>query len=135
MIVRENLVEVLQPGDHASTFGGNPLATAVARTVLEAIDDEGILEHCDEVGRYFLDSLKALQEKHMGLQGARGCGLMLAIDLDQPARPLVEACLQEGLIVNAVQEKTLRFVPPLIITKKQIDEGLAILKDVLEEKP
>jgi predicted acetylornithine/succinylornithine family transaminase len=133
VLAREFVSESFTPGSHGSTFGGNPLVTSVAKQVLTVIKDEDLLERCSELGNYFLARLKEFQDKYKFLHGARGLGLMLAIDLDHPARPIVEKCLERGLIINAVQEKTLRFLPPLIINQKQIDEGLEILQSVFEE--
>ncbi len=133
MLARESVAESLTPGSHGSTFGGNPLVTAVATAVLEAIEEEDLVEQSAELGQYFLKCLNELQSRYDFLHGARGIGQMLAIDIDQEARPVVEKCLEEGLIINAVQAHTLRFLPPLIINRKQIDEGIEILDSVFKE--
>ncbi len=133
VLARDSVAECFTPGAHGSTFGGNPLVTTVAKVVLEVIEEEGLLDRSRELGAYFLEQLQVIEATHAFVKGARGVGLMLAIDLDMPARPVVEKCLEHGLIVNAVQEKTLRFVPPLIIQQKQIDEGIELLQCVFEE--
>lgn len=133
MLAREGVAEAFTPGSHGSTFGGNPFVTAVAKEVLQAIEDEALLARAQEMGAYCLERLQACAERYAFLHEVRGLGLMLAVDLDKPARALVEKCLQKGLIVNAVREKTLRFLPPLIIQQKHIDEGFEILETVFEE--
>lgn len=133
ILAREAVAESFNQGSHGSTFGGNPLVTAVAGEVIKAIEEENLLENAKELGSYFLTRLKEFEDRYDFLHGARGLGLMLAIDLDHLARPVVEKCLERGLIVNAVQEKTLRFLPPLIIQRRQIDEGLEILGRVFKE--
>lgn len=126
-LARESVAQVFEPGDHASTFGGNFLVCAVAIEFLRILRSEGVLSNAVESGKYFKEALMGLQMKHPVIQVVRGEGLMLGVDLSEPARPFVEAALQNGLILNAAQPQTLRFVPPLIISKSEIDEAVAIL--------
>jgi predicted acetylornithine/succinylornithine family transaminase len=121
------------PGQHASTFGGNQLACAVAHTVLGIVSDKKFLDTVRSTGIFFEDQLKALQERSKKIQAIRRTGLMIGVDLSVPAKPLVEAALREGLILNSPRENTLRFVPPLILKQKQVEEGIEILEDVLKE--
>jgi len=135
VLVRDEIAEIMTPGSHGGTFGGNPFVSRVARAVLKTIQEEDLVAQSADVGAYFLDRLKELESRHPLVHNARGKGLMLAIDLDCPARDLVLAGLENGLVLNAVQEKTLRFVPPLILQRKHVDESIDILNDILEAVP
>ena len=116
--------DVFEPGDHGSTFGGNPLACAAALAVLHVIERDALVGHAAEMGE-MLDA--ALRE--LGGQDVRGRGLMRAVQFAEPkAKPFQQACLDAGLLVNAVDEHTVRFVPPLIISPAQIDHAAATMK-------
>ncbi len=117
--------DVFEPGDHGSTFGGGPLACAAAVAVMQAVESEGLVEHAAEVGDYLAESLSALADRGAPIAGVRGRGLMLGIGLSRDvARDVVAAALDEGLIVNAIGERTLRLVPPLVITRDEVDEAV-----------
>jgi len=133
MMATDKIAKAFVPGNHASTFGGNPLATAAAHAVVETILQENILEHCCEVSAYFLEKLKALQRKHDVIAAVRGKGLMLAAQLQVDAAPIVSACLRKGLLINATGGKVLRFVPPLIINTNDVDVAVEILDEALGE--
>ena len=116
--------DVFEPGDHGSTFGGNPLACAAALAVLHVIDRDALVGHAAEMGE-MLDA--ALRE--LGGQDVRGRGLMRAVQFAEPkAKPFQQACLDAGVLVNAVDDHTVRFVPPLIISPAQIDHAEATMK-------
>src|ERR1700719_2105573 len=116
--------DVFEPGDHGSTFGGNPLACAAALAVLEVIERDGLVGHAAEMGEMLHGALEDL-----GAKEVRGRGLMQAIEFDDArAKPLQQACLDAGLVVNAVDDHTVRFVPPLIITAAEIDRAQAVLR-------
>jgi len=116
--------DVFEPGDHGSTFGGNPLACAAALAVLHVIERDALVGHAAEMGE-MLDA--ALRE--LGGQDVRGLGLMRAVQFAEPtAKPFQQACLEAGLLVNAVDDHTVRFVPPLIISPAQIDQAHATMK-------
>lgn len=132
LVARDFVAEAFEPGDHAATFGGNPFVTAVALATLRTILGAKFLEEADEKGRYFLAKLAALGKESRIVREVRGVGLMLALDLSEPARPVVLKGLEKGLLINAVQEKTLRILPPLTVRKKEIDEGVKTLKEVLK---
>ncbi|HLA24948.1 MAG TPA: acetylornithine transaminase [bacterium] len=119
------------PGDHGSTFGGNPLACSAAFAVLDTIEREHLLANAAEVGAYFLAALQDLVGRHPVITGVRGLGLMLAIDLSVDAGEVVTACRDGGLLVNAVQPKTLRIAPPLIVSTADVDEAVRILDAAL----
>jgi len=121
------------PGDHGSTFGGNPLACAAALAVLETIEAENLVANAAEVGAYFLGSLRDLARRHPAIIDVRGLGLMIAIDLSVDAGPVVDACRSGGLLINAVQPTTLRIAPPLIVSTAEVDEAVRILDAVLAE--
>ncbi|MGP1366563.1 MAG: acetylornithine transaminase [Schwartzia sp. (in: firmicutes)] len=119
-------------GDHGSTFGGNPLACAAALAVLDEMEKPDFLPHVREVGAYLQGQLEKLREKYPALiLEVRGRGLLLGAELSRPGREIVDECLTEGAIINCTAENVLRFVPPLIVTKAQIDEMIAILDRVL----
>mgnify|MGYP001023279190 FL=1 len=125
--VTPELSDVFQPGNHASTFGGTPLACAAALATLETIEKEDLLGNAVRMGARFMDGLKALAPKHACIQSVRGVGLMVGLVLNVPAKP-VEAKLREnGLLCIATGDHVLRFVPPLVVSPAQIDQALAIL--------
>jgi acetylornithine/succinyldiaminopimelate/putrescine aminotransferase len=129
-LAREEFAGSLAAGMHGSTFGGGPLACRVALEFLAILKEEKILANVRAVGRYFESKLRALQRKHPMIQTVRGKGLMLAIDLDRPSRPFVEAALERGLIINSTHDTVLRFLPPLIIERKHVDQACDILDGI-----
>ena len=132
MLATNEIARAFGPGNHASTFGGNLLAMAAAKATLETMLDEGVLENCQKTGAYFLAKLQALKAKHAIIAGVRGRGLMLACALTVEGADIVKKCQEKGLLINCTGGKTLRFVPPLIITEKDIDMAVAILDEVME---
>lgn len=134
MLATREVARAFEPGNHASTFGGNLLAMAAAEATLKTIMDEGVLENCRNMGDYFLSKLQAMKAKHKIISEVRGRGLMLACVLSVEGADIVKACKESGLLINCTGGKTLRFVPPLIVTTKDIDEAVAILDSVLGAK-
>jgi predicted acetylornithine/succinylornithine family transaminase len=134
MLATDKIAKAFVPGNHASTFGGNPLATAAANATMKIMLQEGILEHCRKTGDYFLLQLKKLQQKHKIIQDVRGTGLMLAAQLNIESGDIVNECLQRGLLIISAGSKTLRFVPPLIITTGDVDQAIGVLDEVMEGK-
>ena len=132
MLATNKIAKAFVPGNHASTFGGSPLAMAAANATVKTMLQEGILEHCREMGDYFLLQLKNLQQKHKIIKEVRGKGLMLAAQLNIESGDIVNECLQRGLLINSAGSKTLRFVPPLIITTRDIDQATKVLDEVME---
>jgi len=130
MLAREGVAQAFQPGSHASTFGGTPVITAAALEVLRLIEREGVLEHCRQVGEYFKEQLLALQKRHALIRDVRGVGLMIGMTLAIEAMPVVNACIEKGFLINCIQEKVLRFVPPLIITRNEIDALVHCLDEI-----
>jgi len=130
MLAREKIAEAFGPGAHASTFGGTPLVTTASREVLQVLLEEGVLQHGLEVGGYFKKKLLQLKDKHDVVQDVRGKGLLLGMKLSVAGAPIVRACMQKGYLINCIQDNVLRFVPPLIISKSQIDELIDCLDDI-----
>jgi acetylornithine/N-succinyldiaminopimelate aminotransferase len=128
---RAELAEVLQPGTHGSTFAGGPLVCAAALAVLRTIQEEDLVERAAEMGAYLLEKLRDLANAHAVITQIRGRGLMVAIELSIPSEPVVAACLERGLLVNNVQPKAIRLVPPLIVERGDIDEAIRILSTAL----
>jgi acetylornithine/N-succinyldiaminopimelate aminotransferase len=136
LLAVDEVAQAFQPGTHAATFGGNPLVTAVAQTVLAIILEEGFLPEVRRVGAYFRDGLLRLQEKFpQVIVEIRGRGLLLGIVLNQPGKPFVEACLQKGFLINCTQDSILRFTPPLIITEEAVDALINTLENLFKEMP
>ncbi|MBX3118147.1 MAG: acetylornithine transaminase [Fimbriimonadaceae bacterium] len=130
-LARGKAAEILSQGMHGSTFGGNPLMAAAGLAVIETIEKEGLRQNASEVGAYLVSSLQGIDSRILEV---RGVGLMVGVLFDRPiAREVVRRCLEKGLIINATGEERLRFVPPLILTKAQVDEAVAVLKGVLSE--
>jgi acetylornithine/N-succinyldiaminopimelate aminotransferase len=119
------------PGTHGSTFGANPVACRAASAVLDAFDLEGVLENCRRAGAHLAARLEAIATRRDDVVEARGRGLMCALELGKPARPVVEAALDRGVILNATAGNVIRFLPPLTITVAEIDEGIDVLEKVL----
>ncbi len=131
MLATEAVSSAFQPGDHGATFGGNPLACVAALAVVETLEDEGLPARAAEVGAYFVDQLRALARRHSVITEVRGLGLLVAVDLSMEAAGAVTACRERGLLINAVQPKTLRFAPPLIVTNAEVDQAVTILDAAL----
>lgn len=134
MLATDEVARAFTPGNHASTFGGNLLAMAAVQATLKTIIEEGILDHCLQMGAYLLSKLEALKARHSIITGVRGKGLMLACAMSIEGADIVKACQERGLLINCTGGKTLRFVPPLIITRADIDEAISILDSIMEGK-
>ena len=131
-VVDKKYADVFDYGDHGSTFGGNLLACSVAVEVIKKINDK-LLSHVKNVGEYFYNKLTELKNKYKFVNSVRGVGLMLGMELNFPCRNVVEKCLQNGLVINVTQEKVLRFLPPIIIEKSDVDNAVKILDNVLSK--
>jgi acetylornithine/N-succinyldiaminopimelate aminotransferase len=118
-------------GDHGTTYGGNLLACRAALVFLEELVDGGLMAHVARVGAHLEAQLRALASRHACVREVRGAGLMWGIDLDRPALPVVDAALQQGLIVNRTSETVVRLLPPYIITAEEIDEAIGLLDAAL----
>jgi acetylornithine/N-succinyldiaminopimelate aminotransferase len=125
--------EVFTPGTHATTYGGNPLVTAAALAVFKAIKKEKLLQNTVKMGAYLGERLEALKKKYSIIKEIRGLALMRGVELTMPGATLVDNARDKGLLINCTQEKVLRIMPALTVTKKILDQGLAILEEVLKE--
>jgi acetylornithine aminotransferase len=131
MLARGEVAQAFGAGAHATTFGGSPLATATACEVVQTLEAEQIVAHCAAVGTYFMKRLRGLQERHGCIEAVRGKGLLLGLHLNQDGGPFVTRCLEKGFLINCIQERILRFVPPLIVTEEQVDQLIACLDEIL----
>ena len=131
-ILAKDSASVFTPGEHGSTFGGNPLACAAGYATLKFIIDNDIAGNAKRVGQYLITALEGMKEKFQFITDVRGCGLLVAMEFSSDiAQPLVMACLDRGLLVNRVKPNALRFMPPLTIGNEDVDEALGILDKVL----
>lgn len=133
MMAKEDVAASLVPGKHASTFGGNCLACAAGVAVIEAIEEDGLLEHAVEIGEYAQQKLRDLQQKHSAIDSVRGVGLMIGVQLTRPGSEIVDRCLEKGLRINCTSGTVLRFMPAMIATKEQIDKAVEILDGAMSE--
>ena len=131
MLAEEKVAAAFTPGTHASTFGGTPLVTAGAVAVLKTLEDHKILENVKSVGAYFHKRLNELS-KHKCVEEVRGMGLILGLKLSIEAGPIAAACMEKGYLVNITQGDVLRFVPPLIISREDVDGLMEALDAILE---
>ena len=130
-IAKEDFANAISPGQHGTTFGGGPLACRVALEFLAIVEEEKLLENVNKVGAYLHDQLKALTEKRGAAKEVRGRGFIQGIQLDIPARPIVDEGLAEGVLFNATQDTVVRFLPPYLLEEKQVDRGIRVLKRLL----
>jgi acetylornithine/N-succinyldiaminopimelate aminotransferase len=133
VMASEEVGSAFEPGDHAATFGGGPLACAAAIASINVILDENLLSQSKENGSYFQSKLNFLKEDHGIVEEVRGSGLMLGMELDVECGGIVNDMREEGVLINCAAGKVLRFVPPLVIEKEQIDTVSCILGDVLKK--
>ncbi|GAB6936395.1 MAG: ornithine--oxo-acid transaminase [Bacillota bacterium] len=128
VVADEEILGVFNPGSHGSTFGGNPLACAVAIAALDVIEEERLADRARELGAYFMDELKKIQ--HPDIKEVRGKGLLVGMELHTPARPYCEKLKEKGLLCKETHENTIRFAPPLVITKDELDWALERIRAV-----
>lgn len=132
-ILATNRASVFVPGDHGSTFGGNPVTCAAGYATLKFIIDNNIPDNAREMGQYFMNGLKNLQRKYSFIKDIRGRGLLAAMEFSKDiAQSVLMACLKQGLLINRLKPNTLRFMPPLTISKSDIEEALDILQRTLD---
>ena len=131
MMATSGVAKSLVPGTHASTFGGNPLACAAAIAVIEAIEEDKLLDNAKQMGEYARSKLEQLKEKYPAIDHVRGIGLMIGIQLTEPGSEIVDRCLEKNLRINCTQGNVLRFMPAMTVTKEQINEAVEILDSVL----
>jgi acetylornithine/N-succinyldiaminopimelate aminotransferase len=132
-MAKEEIAASLVPGKHATTFGGNALVCAAAIAVIEAIEEENLLENANRLGKYAMDKLEQLKQKHSVIDSVRGVGMMIGVQLTGPGAEIVNRCLEKGLRINCTQGTVLRFMLPMIVTQDQIDQAIEIFDNVLSE--
>ena len=129
ILATEKVASAFVPGDHGTTFGGGPLVCAAANAVLDTIEEDNLLDNVNEVGNYFIEELKKLDKEIIA--DVRGKGLMVGLELTKPGAEYVDKLREKGFLINCTADKVLRFVPPLIITKEDIDEFVKALDEIL----
>jgi acetylornithine/N-succinyldiaminopimelate aminotransferase len=133
-LAKEEFANAISPGQHGTTFGGGPLACRVALEFLAIVEDEKLLDNVNKVGAYLQQELKVLVEKSAAAKEVRGRGFIQGINLEIPARPIVDAALAEGVLFNSTQDTVVRFLPPFLLEEKHVDKGIRVLKKLLKKK-
>jgi len=134
IVVSDEIAAAISAGKHGTTFGGGPLACRVALEYLAILEEENLLEHVRKVGGYFHSELNNLLTNFAIVKEVRGRGLMLALDLDVPSKPYVNAALEQGVLMNSTHETTIRMLPPFLIEEKHVDKTIKTLKKLLKKK-
>lgn len=133
-LATDDVARAFDPGSHASTFGGNPLACAGALAVFQALVDDHLLEHSRAMGAYLHQGLQELKSRCALIADVRGLGLLQGMELTMAGHPIVQDCLARRVLINCTRENVLRFVPPLIVTTREIDRLLNVLSDTLTKR-
>jgi predicted acetylornithine/succinylornithine family transaminase len=133
IVTGPKLADVFQPGAHATTFGGTPLACAAALAVIETIEQEQLVQHAREMGEYFVQKLQPLVQKYDWVRDVRGAGLMLGLVLDRPAKPMEENLQHKGLLAIATADRVIRLLPPLNVRKSHINKAVKALQRSCKE--
>ena len=133
-LATESVASVFVPGTHASTFGGNPLACAAGLAVRRVLLEGGILEQARRTGAYLAKGLEDFKDRHHAVRDVRGLGLLQGMEIDIDAKAIVSDCLTRGVLVNATSERILRFVPPLIISQRELDRVLEVLSALFNQR-
>ena len=132
MLAKPEIMDAFEVGDHASTFGGNHLACAAAKAAVEVIVEEKLAERSKKLGNYLKAKLEKLKEKH-SIRDVRGYGLMIGVELTEECSDIVSKAAEKGIPLNCTQERIIRFLPPLVIEKEQLDKAVEVFDDVLAE--
>jgi len=133
MLARDEVAAAFTPGTHGSTFGGNPLVTAAGIAAVRTILEDGLLNRAEEMGEYLLGELEGLKKRFSVVTDVRGIGLMIGMGLTVPGADIVAKGHERGLLLNVTHDSVLRFVPPLVVTKQEVDEMIGILAGILAE--
>jgi len=133
LLCTEEAARAITPGMHGTTFGGNPLALAVAIAVVDTIKQDHLLDHVTETGNYFLAQLRDLQQKHESIKEVRGLGLMIGVELEtaELAKEVFNSLTEAHIVLNRTHETVLRFLPPFLIERKHVDQLIAALDQAL----
>ena len=129
VVADRKILGLLRPGDHGSTFGGNPLGSAIARAALSVLADEGLVERSREMGAYCKGRLERIEGEH--IQEVRGKGLLIGVELTRLARPYCDALREVGILAKDTHGTVVRIAPPLVITKEQIDWAMERIEPIL----
>jgi len=132
LLIHKGVGNIFEPGDHASTFGGNPLATAAGVAALTAMLEEGMLKNCEKAGNYFLSRLEELKKRFSFVREVRGRGLILGMELEVEGGSIVKEMMQRGVLINCTMGNVLRFLPPLIVTEEEVDRMIEALGEVFK---
>ncbi|HEY0928622.1 MAG TPA: acetylornithine transaminase [Gemmatimonas sp.] len=132
ILVNDTVARVMQPGDHGTTFGGGPLLAHVAHHVVQRLSDPALLQHVRETGAWFGEQLQGIAERTGAVRSIRGTGLMWGMDVHEPASAVIARAFDQGLLLVSAGEHTLRFLPPLVISREELAKGLAILEGAIK---
>lgn len=132
MLTKEHIAEAFVPGSHASTFGGTPVVTAASLEVVKILIEENVIDYGRKIGEYFKQKLFRLKDRHESIIDVRGIGLLLAMKVKVDGDKVVKACMDKGFLINCIQGNILRFIPPLIIGKEEIDSLTACLDELFD---
>ena len=133
MLATETVAAAFGPGAHASTFGGTPIVTAAALEVCKVLVEEQVVKNGKAAGAYLREKLLELKGRHAIIEDVRGLGLLLGMKLKIDGAPLVKQCMQKGFLINCIQDRILRFIPPLIISQEEIDQLIECLDEALSD--
>jgi len=131
MLATQEVAAAFSAGAHATTFGGTPAITAASLETVRTLEEEKLIDRCADVGDFFLSRLRALKERCRSVTDVRGKGLLIGLELCVDGAAVVEACREKGFLINCIQERVLRFAPPLIVTREQIDALVDALEEIL----
>jgi acetylornithine/N-succinyldiaminopimelate aminotransferase len=131
MLAKAEVAASFTPGSHGTTFGGNPVACAAALAVLDALENDGVIDNAARVGGFLIEELRRIAQSCDRIVEVRGLGMIIGVVLKNDARPVVDACLKDKLLVNATAGNVLRLLPPLNLTREEAGQGLAIIKRAL----
>ncbi len=134
MLATDEVAKAFTPGSHATTFGGGPLVASAALATLKVISEPGFLEKVRETGAYFMSRLGELKDRFPFVKQVRGRGLMVGMELDMPGAKFVSRCMEKGAIINCTHDTVLRFVPPLIAGRSEVDRMVTILEEAFKEE-
>jgi len=134
IVAKKEIADTLGPGKHGTTFGGSPLACAAALATFEAIEKDNLLKNAVEMGKYLREKLNELKKKFPVIKEVRGVSLMLGLELNIAGKTIYEECLKKKLLINCTQENVLRIMPPITVSKKEIDSAVRILDEVFAQK-
>ena len=132
-VANKKVGSAMKPGDHGSTYGGNPMAGQACRTVFKIIEEEKLLDHVQEISKYLHEQLDKLVAKYDFIKEKRGLGLMIGLEFDHPVKPYIQKMLDKGLIMVTAGTNVIRMLPPFIINKDDVDKMINILTETIDE--